>query len=490
MQDEEYDNNNPQTMEETNSNKRKRSESPTGIEEKRRKLEPSKVLFLRQLAHGVTEQDILKAVPESEYGRPKIILMSSKHTALVEFDNIDLAKKFLDNSEGGVNIKDRDSIITWSERKELDTRAQDAEEPCNILHCTVVNARKPVYVNSLERIFGQYGVEKIKTFTTRSGVQQALIQFRDIDSASAAKTAAEGAQIFNNCFIHLRYSKNSEVVVKYNDSQSRDYTNNNLPPKHQGYGMPYSQGYDAGYGAYPYEQYSEYDAGYSTYGSYPQQMYGGPQFGYDNRSFNGKVLLVNNVSPKTTCDELFILFGVWGDVEAVKMLGKKPAAFVEFTTPQFADTAYQHTKQIPIPLHGEELVVQRSKYPSIKPPRQEDDQNYKQYKNHVQHRFRGKKKMQKSVAPPSTFLHFANLHGDVTEEELRGYVEPFGTVKNINLFGKKDCTTIDGEPTTKQMAIVEFESLQGAVRVLVNRHVGDELRGFKPRISFSNQRQD
>lgn len=482
---------------ESNTNKRKRPESPSSLsnDEKRRKLEPSRVLFIRQLPFNCTEQDIINVIPESEYGTLNIVLVRNNHTAFIEFESIDLAKKFLDNSneEGIVYIKEREARVTWSERQELDKKPAEVETPSKVLHVTVVNARLPLLVNNMEKLFSDYNLEKITCFTNKQKQQQALVQFKTLDDAINAKAAIDGQDIFNNCKVNLKFSKIEEITVKYNNDKSKDFTRNDLPTGIQsntGYQQRYDNNYNNNYHynnyyqGYDQQQYDGYDNNY--YGGYNNQHYNNNY----NQNQSGKVILVNNLSDKTTCDELFILFGVWGDVEAVKIHNKKAdTAFVEFSSPQGAELALQNTKGYQLLLHGAELVVQRSKHASIRAPKFSENENrqqtFKSYKNHNQHRFKGK--APKTVAPPSPFLHFANLHGDVTQEELKAYVEPYGTVKNIQLFGKKE-TTIKDEIATRQMAIVEFSSLSGAVRVLVNRHIGDDLRGLKPIISFSMKR--
>merc|ERR1719187_765040 len=90
--------------------------------------------------------------------------------------------------------------------------------------------------------------------------------------------------------------------------------------------------------------------------NYPQAMGGG---GVGNR--HGSVLLVSNLNEKEiNCDDLFILFGHYGDVQRVKILfNKKDTALIQFTDYNQAQAAQQILNGVR--LYGKEMRVSRSK---------------------------------------------------------------------------------------------------------------------------------
>ena len=60
---------------------------------------------------------------------------------------------------------------------------------------------------------------------------QALIQFSDVASASAARTELDGQNIYSNCCtLRIQFSTLQNLTVKYNNEKSRDFTNLSLPP--------------------------------------------------------------------------------------------------------------------------------------------------------------------------------------------------------------------------------------------------------------------
>ena len=199
----------------------------------------------------------------------------------------------------------------------------------------------PVTLDVIFQIFSRVGkVMKIVTFT-KNNTFQALIQYPDVITAQAAKLSLDGQNIYNACCtLRIEYSKLSNLNVKYNNDKSRDYTNPSLPTgdpaldmhSHslslqqsgmlgspfaamglanlaQQFGAAGQLGHAglAGIGGYPgLGGAAQAQAmAQAAVGRYPGG--GGGQ---------GCVLLVSNMSEdQTEPDHLFILFGVYGDVQ-------------------------------------------------------------------------------------------------------------------------------------------------------------------------------
>ncbi|XP_044504765.1 polypyrimidine tract-binding protein homolog 1-like isoform X2 [Mangifera indica] len=85
--------------------------------------------------------------------------------------------------------------------------------------------------------FSAFGfVHKIATFEKAAGFQ-ALIQFTDAETASAARNALDGRSIpryllpqhVGSCHLRISYSAHTDLNIKFQSHRSRDYTNPYLP---------------------------------------------------------------------------------------------------------------------------------------------------------------------------------------------------------------------------------------------------------------------
>ncbi|XP_057840662.1 polypyrimidine tract-binding protein homolog 1 isoform X2 [Cryptomeria japonica] len=86
-------------------------------------------------------------------------------------------------------------------------------------------------------VFSAFGfVHKIATFEKSAGFQ-ALVQFTDPDTATAARNALDGRSIpryllpdhVTSCHLRISFSAHTDLNVKFQSHRSRDYTNPNLP---------------------------------------------------------------------------------------------------------------------------------------------------------------------------------------------------------------------------------------------------------------------
>ncbi|KAL4843412.1 hypothetical protein H8958_012225 [Nasalis larvatus] len=121
------------------------------------------------------------------------------------------------------------------------------------------------------------------------------------------------------------------------------------------------------------------------------------------------VLLVSNLNPeRVTPQSLFILLGVYGDVQRVKILfNKKENALVQMADGNQAQLAMSHLNGHK--LHGKPSRITLSKHQNVQLPRegQEDQGLTKDYGNSLLHLFNkpGSKNFQ-NIFPPSAALHF------------------------------------------------------------------------------------
>merc|ERR1719245_672604 len=265
--------------------------------------------------------------------------------------------------------------------------------PNTVLRVIVEHMVYPVTLDVIFQIFSRVGkVMKIVTFT-KNNTFQALIQYPDVITAQAAKLSLDGQNIYNACCtLRIEYSKLSNLNVKYNNDKSRDYTNPSLPTGEPGMdlhssnalalqggmlGSPFAamglanlaQQFGSGAGGLPAAAGLAGIGGYPGLSGSPALTQSGLRFPGSTTTGAGCVLLVSNMSEtETECDHLFILFGVYGDVQRVKILfNKKDTALIQMAEPQQAMLAISHLDKCK--LWGKAIRVMHSKHTTVQLPK-------------------------------------------------------------------------------------------------------------------------
>ncbi|NXM71921.1 PTBP1 protein, partial [Serilophus lunatus] len=370
-----------------------------------------------------------------------------------------------------------------------------------VLRIIVENLFYPVTLDVLHQIFSKFGtVLKIITFT-KNHQFQALLQYADPMSAQHAKLSLDGQNIYNACCtLRIDFSKLTSLNVKYNNDKSRDYTRPDLP---SGDNQPtLDQTMAAAFGAPGIISPSPYaGAGFPPTFAIPQAA------GLTVPSVPGalaplaipaaaaaaaagriaipglagaghSVLLVSNLIPERVTPQcLFILFGVYGDVQRVKILfNKKENALVQMADGNQAQLAMSHLNGQK--LHGKPIRITLSKHQTVQLPRegQEDQGLTKDYGNSPLHRFKkpGSKNFQ-NIFPPSATLHLSNIPPSITEEDLKVlFSNNGGMVKGFKFFQKD-----------RKMALIQMGSVEEAIQSLIELHNHDLGENHHLRVSFS-----
>jgi len=205
----------------------------------------------------------------------------------------------------------------------------------------------------------------------------------------------------------------------------------------------------------------------------------------------GCVLLASNLPLNIKPEEIFKLFGVYGDVMRVKILfNKRDSALVQFKDAEGCRSAIAHLHNAPLASGPgtKGLNVSLSKHNDIALPRSNTGEDGQQagsnnggeqltadFSQSKIHRF---KKMMPGQAPnknvfaPSQVLHVANLPAGTTEDQLR---QLFGVHSVPRLF-----------TTDPRMAYVLLPSLTEAMWALIHMH-NYRLNGQFLRVSFSSK---
>ncbi|XP_041666893.1 polypyrimidine tract-binding protein 3-like isoform X2 [Cheilinus undulatus] len=429
---------------------------------------PSRVLHLRQLPPDVSEQEVLAvALP---FGRvSKLITLKTKNQAFLEMMSEEAAVTMVNYyTSVPPTVRNQPIYIQYSNHRELKTdnltnqraalqaistatmhsgnMASGGEgrglilSQSPVLRIIVENLFYPVTLEVLQQIFSKFGsVLKIITFT-KNNQFQALLQFSDAVHAQHAKASLDGQNIYNGCCtLRIDFSKLSTLNVKYNNDKSRDFTRADLPTGELdptaafGVALP-------PYGAAAFPPTFHQHTGLSM-AAVPGSLLSPPRVSLQVAPPGvHSVLLVSNLNPESVSPHcLFILFGVYGDVQRVKILfNKKENALVQMSDATQAQLAMSHLNGQR--LHGNVIRVTLSKHPVVQLPRggagQEEQVLTRDFSGSALHRFKkpGSKNFN-NIFPPSATLHLSNIPSTVGEDALKDLFSSSGfTVKAFKFF--------------------------------------------------------
>ncbi|KAM9689354.1 polypyrimidine tract-binding protein 2 isoform 3-T3 [Trichechus inunguis] len=178
-----------------------------------------------------------------------------------------------------------------------------------------------------------------------------------------------------------------------------------------------------------------------------------------------------------TPQSLFTLFGVYGDVQRVKILyNKKDSALIQMADGNQSQLAMNHLNGQK--MYGKIIRVTLSKHQTVQLPREGlDDQGLtKDFGNSPLHRFKkpGSKNFQ-NIFPPSATLHLSNIPPSVAEEDLRTlFANTGGTVKAFKFFQRDH-----------KMALLQMATVEEAIQALIDLHNYNLGENHHLRVSFS-----
>ncbi|KAI6197017.1 Protein CBR-PTB-1 [Aphelenchoides besseyi] len=176
------------------------------------------------------------------------------------------------------------------------------------------------------------------------------------------------------------------------------------------------------------------------------------------------VVLVSNLDEnKVQPDALFTLFGVYGDVQRVKILfNKKDNALIQYAEPQQAQLAIQHLDKIR--WHGKVVRVAPSKHTNVQMPKEDVQSNLtRDYQNSALHRFKKPgSKNYLNIYPPK-FLKSA-------------FIEKGFNVKEFQFFQRDH-----------KMALLQLDDVETAIDALIVMHNYRLAENAHLRVSFSKK---
>jgi RNA recognition motif-containing protein len=422
----------------------------------------SKVLHVRGLPSHATETELVSMV--AQFGRvAKTLILHDKNQAFIQMDSLDAAARAVAGLESNPPvIRTKMVYVQYSSRQEIDHKSAPvvgAEGVTNGTSATLIimitNVTIPVTLDNIYQICKPYG-DVLRIITFNKGADfQALVQFGTAEHAEIARSFLDGKDLFQGC-CHLRvsFSKRQHLVVKQNDSKSRDFTQPDLPQV--GGGLIQGMGHQG-----------------LPQGMMSQLAPGALSLGGQDRS---PVVLVSKLDDKVTPEVLFTLFGVYGDVQRVKILyNKRENALVQFATAQQAD--YARSNLNGCPLYGQQINVNNSKYQTVQMPREPEGKELtRDFVGSEFHRYKKKSFINpKNVNQPSAVLHVANIHESVSEQELRDLFQSASPNSRV---------VVEFFKTNRSQAYVALGSIAEGVNALINFH-NFKVREYPLRVSFS-----
>ncbi|XP_076300667.1 polypyrimidine tract-binding protein 1 heph isoform X6 [Lasioglossum baleicum] len=490
--------------------------------DKSHNTKPSKVIHIRNIPNEVSDAEVVHL--GAPFGRvTNVLVLKGKNQAFLELADENSAATMVGYYGTCIaQLRGRIVYVQFSNHRELKTdqthannansnnqvaipgqnqvaqaQAETQGGPNTVLRVIVEQMIYPVSLDVLYQIFTRIGkVLKIVTFT-KNNTFQALIQYADMLSAQTAKLSLEGQNIYNSCCtLRIDYSKMQNLNVKYNNDKSRDYTNPTLPTGDANLdAASLALGVESIAGApgvlptpfaamhgLPSPLAGPYNGvppagGLAGLGGFPLGA-AGLGVRVPTNAQTSAVLLVSNLNEEmVTPDALFTLFGVYGDVQRVKILyNKKDSALIQMAEPHQAHLALTHMDKLRV--FGKQIKVMLSKHQTVQLPKegQPDAGLTKDYTNSPLHRFKkpGSKNYQ-NIYPPSATLHLSNIPNTVTEEEIRDAFTKNGfTVKAFKFF-----------PKDRKMALIQMPSMDDAVTALIKMHNYQLSESNHLRVSFS-----
>lgn len=452
---------------------------------------PSKVVHVKGVPADTQEHELVSLA--GNFGTVvRTLVLGPKHQAFMEMDSLDTAGKLLSHyASAQAFIRTTPIYLQYSSRTEITPNARYANGgdgtalagegiPNVVLMVSVQNMRLPVTLDNIHQVFRTFG-DVLRIVTFEKGTFKALIEYANLTSAMSAKEQLEGKDMFQGCCtLNITYSSTQPPLrVVANNERARDFSQGvgatpaAPTPTPSFYGQQQQQQqYDPYGGQFP-AQPPSFPGGFSD--PYPG---GAPAPPSHSSGGAGCCVLVNGLVPdQTTCDHLFTLFGVFGDVMRVKILwNKKETALVQFSNPNGAQQAIRNLDKCE--LFGAQISVIPSKNPTISLPpansKFEDSGSLtKSFEESKLHRFKkAGSRNEKHICAPGCALHLSNLPEGCSEEEL---LDLFSAAE-VKFFGQD-----------KKMAFVTFNTVNEAVHALVSYH-NHNMRGKNIRISFSHAR--
>ncbi|KRX59484.1 Heterogeneous nuclear ribonucleoprotein L [Trichinella sp. T9] len=199
---------------------------------------PSRVLLVRNLMDNVVEADLVDAL--SPFGLVSYVSLTSRGSALVEFESITAAERCVTfNASNDILVCSKPVFVCFANMQAIPRTGLETEAPSNVLIIYVQNAKYPITTEVIHQICKPIGFVNRIIINRRDGIQ-ALVEFRDIETARVAKQRLNGCDIYSGCCtVKIEFAKLHHLTIKKNEPDQVDYTGEMeaMPPP-AAYGRP------------------------------------------------------------------------------------------------------------------------------------------------------------------------------------------------------------------------------------------------------------
>lgn len=440
----------------------------------RNEVSESKVIHVKGLPGDVSRDELADLL--APFGNVvEVLLLPGKNHAFVQMEEVEQAEKAISHySSNHAYIRSSPVQLEYSNRQEITIKqtqrntssTTDEPSPNTVLLVNIVNMRLYVSIDNLYTVFSHFG-DVLRIITFQKKTFQAFVEFAHLNSASSARRQLDNKDMFQGCCtLRISFaSQSAPLKVRQNDERSWDFTSGQMPSS-----LPF-----------PYSS-SQSPPGQAPYGGSSASSYFSSQPALPSGG-QGCVLLVNNlVSELVTPDVLFTLFGVYGDVQRVKILyNNKGTALIQFSNAHQAQTAKQHLNNVD--LYGQNIAITVSRHTEVSlgagrgESKDEGERLTKDFSQSRLHRFKRGGKNELHICPPSSTLHFSNMPEKTGEDTVRKLLADFDSKpQGIEMFGEG------------KMAYVKFGSIAEAIKALIQYHnqkIGDRYM----RVTFSQKKR-
>ena len=384
-------------------------------------------------------------------------------------------------------------------------RVDNNIRPNHIILMTVLNALYPINVQIINKVATPMGkVLRIVVFK-RGAIVQAMVEYEDIQAATAAKGQLHGCDIYSgSCTLKVEFAKTDRLNVKRNDEMTWDFTeefthgggrdtssrDRDRPvllqePPPQGssgnMGSGHNQGGGGMFSGSPWADGGNMGGGFGGGrggggGGYGGGYDEGPGYGGGSSNMGrggggggggggGAVCMIYGLDPsKFNCQRVFNLFCQYGNIQRIMFLkNKEGTAMIELDSPDSVDRAIRNLNHSAV--FGLKLRLDWSKKQYIDEVRNPHDlfdgsQSYGDFSRDRNNRFDTPDRAAKNrIIPPTSILHFYNVPKMEDHEMEQLFTDKGAANPNkVKWFPAKSEKSVSG--------LVEFDSVQEAVEAL------------------------
>jgi RNA recognition motif-containing protein len=423
----------------------------------KQQYDPTEVLLFKKVPYNATELDVIELC--KPFGQIEdVCLVKSKGYAFVQFQETKMAQFCCETFKiNEPKLKDSKVYVFYTGKHEITKGEGSNSYPTRSILVTVSSLVEEINPVVIENLVTKYGIP-LKVMRLQDIPFNAIFEMKDIEEAIRLKEGLNNFEITKTSKINASFVSGKFFAMKSNPKTPKmKFSDRNCTSlENSTVSSPVFQSTENSL-----ETFSESLS--DSYNSISRQ---------NSDEVASKTVMVRNLPENTTCDDLYKLFGMYGNISKVKIFYKTPdSGLIQFQESYQANLAKKFLNNCP--LKNRSLVVSFSKS-EISTAITENNDFFKDYTSQKGQRYRkqGSKNF-RNIAQPSKVLHLSNMRNETDPIYYMDLFNNCGTVvKHMVLAGDS------------QNLLVEMQSLEEAVEALVKFH-NCEIEGKYLKVSFS-----